>query len=125
MLEHIEQDETALRNIYDLLKPGGQLLLLHPWLYGSLDQHLGHRRRYRMTGLRYMLEATGFRVVYLKYFNRIGILGWVLNSRVLRRKRLSSFQLRIYNLFVPLFKLERFFPFPFGISILAVGEKSE
>ena len=48
-----------------------------------------------------------------------------LNSRIFRRKGLSSFQLRVYNLFVPLFKLERFFPLPFGISLLAVGKKSE
>ncbi len=128
VLEHIERDEEALRNIYDLLEPGGRLLLLvpsHLWLYGSLDQHLGHRRRYRKRELKNTLEATGFKVIYLKYFNRIGILGWFLNSRILRRKRLSSFQLRIYNLFVPLFKLERFFPLSFGVSLLAVGEKSE
>ena len=128
VLEHIEQDETALRNIHDLLEPGGRFLLLvpsHPWLYGSLDQQLGHRRRYRRKELKNKLETTGFRVVYLKYFNRIGILGWFLNSRILRRKRLSSFQLKIYDLFVPLFKLERFFPLPFGISLLAVGEKSK
>jgi SAM-dependent methyltransferase len=128
VLEHIERDETALRNIYNLLEPGGRFLLLvpsHPWLYGSLDQHLGHRRRYRMKGLRNILEATGFKVIHLKYFNRIGILGWFLNGKILRRKRLSSFQLRIYNLLVPIFKLETFFPFPFGTSLLAVGEKSE
>jgi glycosyltransferase involved in cell wall biosynthesis len=128
VLEHIEQDETALRNIFDLLEPGGRFLLLvpsHPWLYGSLDQHLGHRRRYRKKELRNKLEAMGFRVIYLRYFNRIGILGWFLNSRILRRKRLSSFQLRIYNLLVPLFKLESLFPLPVGTSILAVGEKSD
>jgi len=128
VLEHIERDETVLRNIYDLLKPGGRFLLLvpsHPWLYGCLDQHLGHRRRYRRRELRNTLEAMGFRVIYLKYFNRIGVLGWFLNSKILRRKRLSSFQLRMYNLFVPLFKLEKFFPLPFGTSLLAVGEKSE
>jgi SAM-dependent methyltransferase len=128
VLEHIEQDETALRNIFDLLEPGGRFLLLvpsHPWLYGSLDQHLGHRRRYRKKELRNKLEAMGFRVIYLKYFNRIGILGWFLNSRILRRKRLSSFQLRIFNLLVPLFKLESLFPLPVGTSILAVGEKSD
>ena len=128
VLEHIEQDETALRKIFDLLEPGGRLLLLvpsHPWLYGSLDQHLGHHRRYRKKDLRNKLEAMGFRVIYLKYFNRIGILGWFLNSKILRRKRLSSFQLRIYNLLVPLFKLETFFPLPVGTSLLAVGEKSK
>jgi len=128
VLEHIEQDETALRKIFDLLDPGGRFLLLvpsHPWLYGSLDQHLGHHRRYRKKELRNTLEAMGFRVIYLKYFNRIGILGWFLNGKILRKKRLSSFQLSIFNLLVPIFKLETFFPLPFGTSLLAVGEKSE
>jgi glycosyltransferase involved in cell wall biosynthesis len=128
VLEHIEQDETALRNIFDLLEPGGRFLLLvpsHPWLYGSLDQHLGHRRRYGKKELKSKLETAGFKVIFLKYFNRIGILGWFLNSRIMRRKRLPSSQLRIYNLLVPIFKLERFFPLPFGTSLLAVAEKSK
>jgi len=128
VLEHIEQDEKPLKKIFELLEPGGRLLLLvpsHPWLYGSLDEHLGHQRRYGKKELRNKLETAGFRVIFLKHFNRIGILGWFLDSRILRRKRLPLFQLRIYNLFVPLFKLEKFFPFPFGTSLLAVAEKSE
>ena len=128
VLEHIEQDEKPLKKIFELLEPGGRLLLLvpsHPWLYGSLDEHLGHQRRYGKKELRNKLETAGFRVIFLKHFNRIGILGWFLDSRILRKKRLPLFQLRIYNLFVPLFKLEKFFPFPFGTSLLAVAEKSE
>ena len=128
VLEHIEQDEKPLKKIFELLEPGGRLLLLvpsHPWLYGSLDEHLGHQRRYGKKELRNKLETAGFRVIFLKHFNRIGILGWFLDSRILRRKRLPLFQLRIYNLFVPLFKLEKFFPFPFGTSLLAVAEKSK
>ena len=128
VLEHIEQDEKPLKNIFNLLEPRGRLLLLvpsHPWLYGSLDQHLGHHRRYGKKELKNKLETLGFKVIFLKYFNRIGILGWFLNSKILRRKRLPSFQLRIYNLLVPLLKLEKFFPLPFGTSLLAVAEKPE
>ena len=127
VLEHIERDETALKKIFDLLEPSGRLLLLvpsHPWLYGSLDKHLGHHRRYGKKELKNKLEAVGFKVVFMTYFNRIGILGWFLNSKLLRRRRLPSLQLRIYNLLVPLLKLEKFFPLPFGISLLAVAEKS-
>jgi len=128
VLEHIEQDETALKNIFNLLEPGGRLLLFvpsHPWLYGSLDQHLGHCRRYGKKELKHKLERIGFKVVFLEYFNRMGMLGWFLNSKILRKKRLPSFQLRIYNLLVPLFKLEKFLPLPFGTSLLVVAEKSE
>ncbi len=128
VLEHIEQDETALRRIFDLLEPGGRLLLLvpsHPWLYGSLDRHLGHHRRYGKKELKRKLETTGFDVIHLTYFNRFGILGWFLNGKILKRKGLPSFQLRIYNLLVPLFQLEGMFPLPFGASLLAVAKKPE
>lgn len=128
VLEHIEQDETALKNIFNLLEPGGRLLLFvpsHPWLYGSLDRHLGHCRRYGKKGLKHKLERIGFKVAFLEYFNRMGMLGWFLNSKILRKKRLPSFQLRIYNLLVPLFKLEKFLPLPFGTSLLVVAEKSK
>jgi SAM-dependent methyltransferase len=128
VLEHIEQDEKVLRNIFDVLEPKGRLLLLvpsHPRLYGTLDQHLGHHRRYGRKDLKNKLETIGFNIISLKNFNRIGMLGWFLNSRIFRRKRLPSFQLRIYNLLVPLFKLEEFLPLPFGTSLLAVVEKPE
>jgi glycosyltransferase involved in cell wall biosynthesis len=128
VLEHIKEDEIALENVFTLLEPGGQLLLFvpsHSWLYGSLDQHLGHCRRYVRKELKYKLEKIGFKVVFMEYFNRIGILGWFLNSKILRRKRLPPFQLRIYNLLVPIFKLEKFFPLPFGTSLMIVAEKPE
>jgi glycosyltransferase involved in cell wall biosynthesis len=128
VLEHIEQDEKSVKEIFNLLEPGGRLLLLvpsHPWLYGTLDQHLGHHRRYGKKELKNKLEAAGFKVIFLQYFNRIGMLGWFLNSKILRRKRLPSFQLRVYDLLVPLLKLEKFFPLPFGTSLLAVAEKPE
>jgi len=73
--------------------------------------------------LRTKLEAVGFRVIFFEYFNRAGILGWFLNGKILRRKRLSSSQLSVYNFLVPLFRLEALFPLPFGTSLLAVGEK--
>jgi len=128
VLEHIEKDERALENIFNLLEPKGRLLLFvpsHRWLYGSLDQHLGHHRRYGKEELKEKLEKIGFQVILLKHFNRIGILGWYLNGKIFGRKRLPSFQLRIYNLLVPLFKIEDLFPLPFGTSLLVIAERSE
>jgi hypothetical protein len=127
-LEHIEKEDRALENIFNLLEPKGRLLLFvpsHRWLYGSLDHHLSHHRRYGREELKEKLEKIGFQVILLKHFNRIGVLGWYLNSKILRRKRLPSFQLRIYNLLVPVFKIEGLFPLPFGTSLLAIAEKPE
>jgi SAM-dependent methyltransferase len=126
VLEHVEPDETALKNTFDILRPGGRLLLLtpsHPRLYGSLDRSLGHRRRYRKEDLRKKLEAAGFTVERLKYFNRFAAAGWYLNGRILRRRTLPSFQLSFYNLLIPLFKIEGLIPLPFGTSLLVVAER--
>lgn len=126
VLEHIEQEEKALRNIFNLLESKGRLLLLvpsHPLLYGSLDRNLGHYRRYGKKELKDKLEALGFKIISLNYFNRIGTLGWLLNSKILRRKTLPALQLRMYNLLVPFFKLEKLIPLPFGTSLFAVAER--
>ncbi len=126
VLEHVEHDETALRNIFDILQPGGRLLLLtpsHPLLYGSLDQSLGHRRRYRKPDLRKKLEAAGFAVERMRYFNRFAAAGWYLNGRIFRRKNLPPLQLSFYNLLIPFFKIEGLFPLPFGTSLIVVAEK--
>jgi glycosyltransferase involved in cell wall biosynthesis len=126
VLEHIEKDEKALKNIFDLLESKGRLLLLvpsHRWLYGSLDRHLRHYRRYRKEELKKKLEGAGFKVILLKHFNRIGIFGWFLNGKILMRKKLPFLQLRIYNILVPFFKVEKFLPFPFGVSLLAIAER--
>ncbi len=126
VLEHIEQDEKALGNIFNLLEPKGRLLLFvpsHRWLYGSLDRSLGHCRRYDKEEIKKKLERAGFKVMILKYFNPSGMLGWYLNGKILGKKELPSYQLRVYNLLVPLFKLEDLFQLPFGTSLLAIAEK--
>ena len=49
VLEHIEDDAATLQDFAQVLQPGGHLVLLVPAmkaLYGTLDEHLHHFRRY-------------------------------------------------------------------------------
>ena len=49
VLEHIKDDLTGLRNIHTALEPGGRAIILVPQgqdIYGTLDEALGHYRRY-------------------------------------------------------------------------------
>ncbi|PYP58005.1 MAG: hypothetical protein DMD44_09015 [Gemmatimonadetes bacterium] len=125
VLEHIEQDGAALRAVRDLLQPAGRLVLLVPSLralYGSLDEALGHFRRYVPDELRAELQGAGFRVRHLEYFNLAGVPGWWLTGRVLRRRLIPAGALRCYEALVPLFRLERFLPWRIGQSLIAIGE---
>ncbi len=127
VLEHIEGDVSALERLRDVLAAGGKLILLVPAyqsLYGTLDRELGHYRRYSRKELQEKLRATGFRLLELQHFNAAGILGWAVNGLLLRRKKLPPFQLKLYNLLLPLFKIERLFRLPFGLSLITVAETS-
>ena len=125
VLEHIEDDRASLSAIRQLLEPGGRLVLLVPALrplYGTLDQALGHFRRYAPADLVRMVEESGFRVRHLEYFNLAGVPGWWLMSRVLRRRLIPTGALRWYEALVPLFRLERWLPWRVGQSLIAIGQ---
>ena len=128
VLEHIDDDSAALERFRDLLRPGGQILVLvpaHPWIFSELDRGLSHRRRYTPQALGELAEASGLPVERMRHFNPLAVLGWWVNGKVLRRCVLPSFQLRAYTrLAVPLSALlDRCNPFPLGISLLALLRK--
>lgn len=93
VLEHIEDDRLALWHMNSLLVPNGRLILLvpaHRWLYGTMDATDHHFRRYTKQELVMKMIDARFMVLENFYFNSIGILGWFLNGRVLKRKFVSE-----------------------------------
>ena|SRR5512142_1177259 len=126
VLEHVRDDELSLATMFQLLQPGGRLVLLVPSLpaiYGTLDRALGHFRRYTPAELRRKYAAAGFRMRHLEYFNLAGIPGWWFTGRVLKRELIPTGSLRWYDALVPLFRLERLLPWRVGQSLIAVGER--
>ncbi|MGC8958943.1 MAG: class I SAM-dependent methyltransferase [Chloroflexia bacterium] len=126
VLEHIEQEEQALEHIFQLLQPGGHFIVIVPALpelYGSMDGSIGHFRRYTAESLRQRLEQK-FSVHRLRYYNLLGIIGWWLNGKVLRRRVPPQGQLQLFNLLVPLIQtVERHIRIPVGLSLVAVARK--
>lgn len=83
VLEHIDDDAAALREVCALLKPGGVLLLTVPalsWLWSRHDEVNEHCRRYDRRGLARVLREAGFRVDTLRYF-----FAWAVGPLVVRR----------------------------------------
>jgi len=125
VLEHVDDDIASLQAIRRMLAPGGRLILLVPALpvlYGTIDKALGHHRRYTRGRLASLLEATGFRMAHIEYFNLAGVPGWWFAGRVLRRKMIPAASLKLYDALVPLFRLEWLIPWRVGQSLIAIGE---
>jgi 2-polyprenyl-3-methyl-5-hydroxy-6-metoxy-1,4-benzoquinol methylase len=127
VLEHIEDDRSTLADMQAILKPGGRLALLVPALqklYGSLDEHLHHFRRYEKPELEEKLAAAGFRLEDCRFVNRPGVFGWWLNGRVLKRRVLPKMQLKAFSVLRPLLDREEAHPPAYGMSLLAIGHKA-
>ncbi|MFH1790459.1 MAG: class I SAM-dependent methyltransferase [Candidatus Omnitrophota bacterium] len=128
VLEHIEDDKTALANMSKLLRRDGKLVLLVPaykFLYGTLDKNLAHYRRYSFREIREKLSEAGLRVEKHFHIHVAGIIGWFINSRVRKAPLLSKRDLKLYNSLLPLFRvLDRIFCGKVGQSMIIVASKS-
>lgn len=127
VLEHVNDHKRALKNMYKLLKKGGHLCLLvpaHQFLFGKMDENLGHYRRYSKSKLKTLVRKAGFEVLRIRYLNPIGWLGWFLNSRILKEETVPAGQIGIFDrLARPFLVLEKFYDPPFGLSVLIIGRK--
>ncbi len=126
VIEHVEDDVGALRNIRDTLVDGGTAIILVPQgpeLYGSLDEVLGHCRRYTEEQLAAVAGQAGFQVEKILKFNRPGVPAWWLNGKVLKRQTFGMGQIRLLNALTPIFRLvDPWLPFP-PLSLIAILRK--
>ncbi len=126
VLEHVEEDTAALRNVGEVLEQDGRAIVLVPQgpaLFGSLDTSLGHRRRYTRDQLVAVGQQAGLEAISVLGFNKAGVPAWWLNGRVLRRQTFSLSQIKALNSLVPLFRmLEAWIPLP-HLSLIAIFQK--
>jgi SAM-dependent methyltransferase len=126
VVEHIEDDVAALQNFAGVLEDGGRAVILvpcGPGLYGSLDEVLGHFRRYTERGLIEAARTAEFRVDRVLKFNKPGVPAWWLNGRVLRKRTFGLGQIRMLNALTPIFRMvDMILPLP-PLSLIAILRK--
>jgi SAM-dependent methyltransferase len=88
VLEHIEQDEEVMANVWKALLPEGIFVITvpqHAWLWSAADEHAHHKRRYSRAELTAKLQRAGFKLRYCTSFV-FTLLPLMYASRLARRK---------------------------------------
>lgn len=135
VLEHIQDDKKALDHVFDLVKPGGYVLVevpAMPSLFSVHDEILGHFRRYNKTHLRSIIDIKKYEITKLWYQDPIGVFGswYFFKMKKIKVKsdeglNLAKNQGGIYDKYVIPFEkqIERLITFPFGLSLTVILKK--
>jgi SAM-dependent methyltransferase len=137
LLEHLDEDLSALQELYRICKCGGYLCVTVPayqFLWSHHDELNHHKRRYTKSQLTIGLQSARFQVVRCSYFNTFLfpfiLLGrlfgqgageepgpeWSVPSRVINTSLSRAFSAEL--------RLLRSVALPFGASIFAIAKKA-
>lgn len=138
VIEHIDDDVAAMRELYRATKPGGGALVIvprHMFLWSAVDDLAQHKRRYSGGELRQKMVAAGFTVVRQLTFGALTLPLQYLSRRHLQTKgpRLSD----VLELSIPayqqvileaLLRLDQIpvrlgVNYPFGASLMTIARK--
>ena len=136
VIEHLDDDVRGLGEIRRVLKPGAPAVFFVPAfqaLWGPNDDQSGHKRRYRLAGLKSAATAAGLTIEHISYANIAMFLPIWVGRKILQLfGREEQAENRINN---PLINklLSRIFTseagwlrrrsLPFGVSIVCVVRK--
>jgi ubiquinone/menaquinone biosynthesis C-methylase UbiE len=138
VIEHIDDDRSAVRQAYEILQPGGWLIASVPafmWLWSNHDEMHMHKRRYVMSRFRDMITASGFEIEYSTYFNTLLFLQAAAKrmfNRMFQKeqdKPVDELPKFLNNIFTKVFSAEALLlpgiKFPFGLSIICIARKPD
>jgi SAM-dependent methyltransferase len=102
VLEHIEDDGEALRDLRARLAPGGRLVLYVPAfaiLFSAMDRYVGHHRRYRRPALEQLVRSADLRVLRSEYVDSVGFAASLVYRLLRRDGTVTSHSVQLYDRF--------------------------
>lgn len=135
VIEHVQQDQEALRALFNVTKPGGYALFTvpaFPFLWSQHDVANHHHRRYVLPEFEKKLRDAGFEITLISYYNYF-LFPLVAAVRFIKKwlKRDNPDETLphplINKILLTIFSLEAqmlgTLPLPFGVSIIAVCQR--
>lgn len=127
VIEHVNKDLEAFKNLHKLLKPDGTLILIvpsHQFLYGQIDKSIGHFRRYSKNKLNNNLKNLGFNIIKSRRLNFLGAIGWFVAGKILKEEEVGQGKIGIFNFLAPIIlPIEDIVKPPIGTSLLLIVKK--
>ena len=93
VLEHLDDDETALKSVFDALIPGGGAIVTvpqHKWLWTENDVYSCHKLRYARKELVEKCCNAGFEVVRATSYTSLLLPAFVLNVALNRKGKMET-----------------------------------
>lgn len=129
VLEHIEDDLGVLKELHAKLSHGGRIAIFVPAfesIWTTLDDKVGHYRRYTTTSLSERLKAAGFEIECIGYRDSIGfLLAYIFKFIGSRSGEPGNLSLWIFDrLLWPISRILDVVASPFfGKNVLAIARK--
>ena len=139
VIEHIEQDEEVIKNIYNAVMPGGGIILTvpqHKFLWSKHDVYANHVRRYSAKELIYKVKTAGFNIIKTTSFMTL-LLPFLLafrrsfKGKDIKQDIMSQYKINrfVNRMLEKVLDFERMFiehgvKFPLGSSLMLIGKKN-
>ena len=127
VLEHIFDDQNAIKNIYNVpgIKSGVIIVPANKNIYNKIDANVEHHRRYSKEELLQKITNSGFSVLSIFSYNKIGVLGWIWQGGILKLDTLGSRNMKLFDKLMPFIKMiDPILPWG-GLSLVAILKKIE
>jgi SAM-dependent methyltransferase len=137
VLEHIDDDDGVLRQMFRATRLGGGLFVTvpqHRFLWSTIDEHSMHQRRYNRAELRTKVRKTGFEIERITSFNSL-LLPLMILSRMHQKRhgdvqpwRELEISPALNKVLESILTVERLMitngvSFPLGGSLVLIGRK--
>lgn len=123
VVEHIENDKLAMKNILKMLKPSGLAVILvpaHQKLFNKIDTSLQHFKRYTKKTLTNIVSKDAT-IQKTFYFNAMGIPAWFIGGKLFQQDSIHKGEMKLYDMFVPIWKILDKLSFnKIGLSVIII-----